>query len=75
LKKINNIHEIVLGKHGIYIKKGGRSGTFLPQVADKTHWTLEDFLGHCAGDKAGIGWNGWKDADIYTYEAIVFGEE
>lgn len=75
LKKINNIHEIVLGKHGIYIKKGGCSGTFLPQVADKTHWTLEEFLGHCAEDKAGIGWNGWKDADIYTYEAIVFGEE
>ncbi len=74
LKKINHINEIVLGKHGIYITKGGRSGTFLPQVADKTNWTVEEFLGYCAQDKAGIGWNGWKDADIYTYEAIVFGE-
>jgi uncharacterized protein (TIGR00296 family) len=72
LKKINDISEIELGKHGIYIKKGYYSGTFLPQVATKTGWTLEEFLGHCARDKAHIGWDGWKDAEIYTYEAIVF---
>lgn len=75
LKKINSISEIVLGKHGIYIKKGGRSGTFLPQVATGTGWNLEEFLGHCAQDKAFIGWDGWKDADLYTYEAIVFEEK
>jgi len=74
LKKIKSIDEIVLGKHGIYIKKGGYSGTFLPQVASETKWTKEEFLGHCARDKAGLDWDGWKDADIYTYEAIVFGE-
>jgi AmmeMemoRadiSam system protein B/AmmeMemoRadiSam system protein A len=74
LKKINNINEIVLGKHGIYIRKGFQSGTFLPQVADKTGWTVEEFLGHCAKDKANIGWDGWKDAEIYTYEAIIFSE-
>jgi AMMECR1 domain-containing protein len=74
LKKINDISEIELGKHGIYIKKGYYSGTFLPQVATKTGWTLEEFLGHCARDKAHIGWDGWKDAEIYTYEAIVFSE-
>jgi AmmeMemoRadiSam system protein B/AmmeMemoRadiSam system protein A len=33
LKKINNIGEIVLGRHGIYIKKGQMAGTMLPQVA------------------------------------------
>jgi pyruvate formate lyase activating enzyme len=75
LRKINSIQEIELGKHGIYIKKGGRGGTFLPQVAKETGWTLEEFLGHCARDKAGIGWDGWKDADIYVYEAIVFSEK
>jgi AmmeMemoRadiSam system protein B/AmmeMemoRadiSam system protein A len=75
LKKINSVTEIVLGQHGIYIKKGGRSGTFLPQVATGTGWNLEEFLGHCAQDKAFIGWDGWKDAEIYTYEAIVFEEK
>ena len=74
LKKINDISEIKLGRDGIYIKKGYYSGTFLPQVATKTGWTLEEFLGHCARDKAHIGWDGWKDADIYTYRAIVFSD-
>jgi AmmeMemoRadiSam system protein B/AmmeMemoRadiSam system protein A len=72
LKKIDSIDEIVLGKHGIYIKKGINSGTFLPQVATKTGWKLEEFLGHCSRDKAGIGWDGWKEAEIFIYEALVF---
>lgn len=75
LKKIESIDEIEMGKHGIYIKKGYASGTFLPQVAEQTSWTLEEFLGHCARDKARIGWDGWKDAEVYTYEAIVFDEK
>lgn len=75
LKKIDSTEEIVLGKHGIYIRQGYNSGTFLPQVATKTGWSLEEFLGHCARDKAVIGWNGWKTAEIFIYEAIVFSEE
>ncbi|MBP7496823.1 MAG: AmmeMemoRadiSam system protein B [Bacteroidales bacterium] len=76
MKKINSIDEIILGKHGIYIKKGYNGGTFLPQVATETGWSKEEFLGHCARDKAGIGWDGWKDKDteIFIYSAIVFGE-
>ena len=74
LKKIKSIDEIRLGRDGIYIKKGNKSGTFLPQVASETGWSKEEFLGHCARDKAELGWNGWKDADIYTYQAIVFDE-
>jgi len=72
--KINSISEIKLGKHGIYIKKGMNGGTFLPQVATETGWSLDEFLGHCSRDKAGIGWYGWKDADIFIYEALVFEE-
>jgi hypothetical protein len=75
LQKISSIEEIELGRHGIYLKKGFSSGTFLPQVATETGWTKEEFLGHCAKDKAHIGWDGWKDAEIFTYEAYVFGEK
>lgn len=71
LKKIDSIDEIELGKHGIYIKKGMFSGTFLPQVATKTGWNLAEFLGKCSRDKAGIGWDGWKTADIFVYEAEI----
>ena len=74
LHRISDVDEIVLGKHGIYIKKGSSTGTFLPQVATETGWDLENFLGHCARDKARIGWDGWKDAEIYVYEALVFHE-
>lgn len=75
LKKITNIREFELGKQGIYMVKGNRSGTFLPQVAEQTGWNKEEFLGHCARDKAGIGWDGWREADLYTYEALVFSEK
>jgi MEMO1 family protein len=74
MKRIGSIDAIELGKHGIYIKKGSRGGTFLPQVATETGWSKEEFLGHCARDKAGIGWDGWKEAEIYIYEALVFSE-
>jgi MEMO1 family protein len=74
LKKINSISEIVLGRHGIYIKKGSSAGTMLPQVATENHWNVEQFLGYTSRDKAGIGWDGWKDADIFIYEGIVLEE-
>ncbi|HOY39522.1 MAG TPA: AmmeMemoRadiSam system radical SAM enzyme, partial [Bacteroidales bacterium] len=74
MRKITDTSEIVLGKHGVYIRSGMYSGTFLPQVATQTGWTLEEFLGHCSRDKAGIGWNGWKQAELYIYEALVFNE-
>jgi AmmeMemoRadiSam system protein B/AmmeMemoRadiSam system protein A len=74
MKKIGNINEIILGRHGIYIKKDFRSGTMLPQVATENGWTVEQFLGYTARDKAGLGWEGWKDADIYIYEGMVLEE-
>jgi len=58
LKKIGSINEIEFGKHGIYIKSGRNTGTFLPQVAKETDWTKEEFLGHCSQDKTGIGCEG-----------------
>lgn len=74
LRKIQSIDELQLGRHGIYIVKGEHRGTFLPQVAEETGWTKEEFLEHCAHDKAGLPWGGWKDAELYVYEAVVFGE-
>jgi AmmeMemoRadiSam system protein A len=72
MRRIKNLDEFELHRHGIYIRKGYRSGTFLPQVADEVDWTKEEFVGHCSQDKAGLGWNGWRDAELYVYEAIVF---
>ncbi len=74
LKRIESIDEFKLGRDGIYMIKGGRHGTFLPQVAEETGWSTEEFLGHCARDKAGIGYYGWKDAELYTYQTEVVKE-
>jgi len=71
---VKEINEIELGKHGIFIKNEVSSGTFLPQVAESTGWTIEEFLGYCSKDKVGIGWDGWKSAEIFSYTADVFSE-
>jgi MEMO1 family protein len=73
LKRIYSKEEIIPGKHGIYIRKGLNSGTFLPQVGVKNGWSPDEFLGRCSRDKAGLGWDGWKNAELFTYEAIIFG--
>jgi hypothetical protein len=72
MRRIYSLDEFQLHRHGIYIRKGYRSGTFLPQVADEVNWTKEEFVAHCSQDKAGLGWDGWRDAELYVYEAIVF---
>jgi hypothetical protein len=68
---------IVLGTHGVIVRKGGRSGVFLPQVATETGWTIEEFLGHLARDKAGIGEDGWRDPDarLFTFTVQIIREE
>lgn len=72
MRRIDCIEDIELGKHGVHLEKDGKKGTFLPQVAIKTGWNLENFLGHLARDKAHIGWEGWRKAELSVFEAIVF---
>jgi MEMO1 family protein len=74
LRRIHSIDELEMGRHGIYIKKGSCSGTYLPQVALSTGWSKQEFLEHCSSDKAGLGRDGWKEAELYTYEAIIIKE-
>ncbi len=68
--------DVVPGVHGIYIRKGFRSGTLLPQVAEEEGWDRETFLSHTCL-KAGLPPDSWKreDVQIFTYTAEVFGDE
>jgi hypothetical protein len=78
LEKVGDpLQEIELGRHGIYIEGEGRSGCFLPQVAAETGWSKEEFLSHCAGEKAGLAPDAWKKpgVTVYRFEAHVFGEK
>ncbi len=67
LEKTDRPAEIELGKHGIYVRSGMRSGCFLPQVAEETGWDIEQFWGNCCAHKAGLPADAWKDPDIETF--------
>jgi AMMECR1 domain-containing protein len=71
LRRIHDPSEIILGKHGIYIRNGLNTGTFLPQVATERNWDVEEFLGYCSKNKAHLGWDGWRRAELFVFEAIV----
>jgi len=75
LQRIESITEIVIGKHGIYMKKDSKTGTLLPKVAIEQNWTAEQFVSYCSEHKAKIGNDGWKQAELYTYEALVFSDK
>jgi AmmeMemoRadiSam system protein A len=73
LKKITDVNEIEVGKHGIYIKKGWYSGLLLPQVATEYGWDRQTFLEHTCL-KAGLTTSAWKDrtTEIYIFSADIF---
>lgn len=72
---IKNTNEIIVNKHGIYIKHGIKSGVLLPQVATEHKWSRDEFLSNTCL-KAGIPADSWKNGDIeiFKFEAIIFHE-
>jgi len=76
MRRIEDASEIEIGRHGIYLIKGARRGTLLPQVATQYGWDRETFLEQTCV-KAGLPKTAWKDDDteMYIYDAIVFGEK
>ncbi len=74
LKRIEDVKEVEVGRHGLYIVKGLNRGVLLPQVATEQGWDRETFLAHTCL-KAGLPPDAWKEgADIYTFTADVFSE-
>lgn len=76
-KKVKSADEIVMGKHGVIVKKGSKSGLFLPQVAEETNWSKEEFLSNLCTHKAGIAPNAWKekDTELYIFTVYKFSEK
>ena len=76
LKKTDQPLSLELGKHGIYIRRGNRSGCFLPQVATETGWSKEDFLSRCCAGKAGLEPDAWKnpDTEVLLFTADILAE-
>lgn len=74
-ERIKSLDEIEVGKHGLIIRKGFRSGLLLPQVPIEWKWDKEEFLENLC-HKAGLPSDAYKDDDavIEKFSAIVFGE-
>ena len=67
--------DIVIGKHGMVLTKGGRSAVFLPQVAPEQGWGIEETLTHLAM-KAGLSPGAWREgAEFLVFEAQVIQEK
>jgi AmmeMemoRadiSam system protein A len=75
LRRITDPREVVVGVHGILIRRGFRSGLLLPQVATEQGWDRETFLAHTCR-KAGLPMDAWKSPDVVleVFSATVFSE-
>lgn len=68
-----------VGRHGLLVRQGYRSGVLLPQVPVEWGWDRETFLAQTCR-KAGLppdAWrNAWRDGhtELYWFEAEVFGD-
>ncbi len=73
LERVQDLTAITPGIHGLYMRRGGRSGLLLPQVATEWKWDRETFLAQTCR-KAGLPPDAWKEAatEVYWFQAEVF---
>jgi len=76
IEVVKGVSDIVIGRDGLIISSGGRSGLLLPQVATEQKWDLQHFLENICY-KAGLPGDAWKRSDtiLEKFSAQVFGEK
>ena len=69
------LKKIKIGRDGLIVKSGERSGLLLPQVPVEWNWSVEEFLELTCG-KAWLSGNCWKDlnTEIYSFSGIIYQE-
>ncbi|MFA5146316.1 MAG: AmmeMemoRadiSam system protein B [Candidatus Omnitrophota bacterium] len=77
MKRVSGPDEIKVPGHGVIVRQGGMSGVYLPQVAEETGWSKEEFLTSLCAHKAGLAPDAWRDpaTEMYVFTAEVFGEK
>lgn len=77
MSKVAGADSVKIPGNGVMVRSGFRSGVYLPQVADETGWTKEEFMNSLCEHKAGIPRDSWKTGacEIYVFTAEVFGEK
>ena len=76
LRLARSPEEVVVGKHGVMIRKGGHGGLFLPQVPTEQGWDHDEYLSTLCWMKAGLPADAWRkpDTQLYIFEAEIFEE-
>ena len=72
LEELQNIEDFILGKNGLMIEKGRKSGLLLPQVAAEWDFSKQEFLEQLCF-KAGLDKFAYKDgkSKIFKFSAII----
>ncbi|MBI5196068.1 MAG: AmmeMemoRadiSam system protein B [Nitrospirae bacterium] len=70
LVALQNIKDIKIGVHGLFIVSGENSGILLPQVATEYKWDVNAFLENVSL-KAGLPKDAWKNSQLYTFTADI----
>ncbi|MEK7732300.1 MAG: AmmeMemoRadiSam system protein A [Planctomycetota bacterium] len=67
---------LIPGTHGIIVRRGGRSGCFLPRTASERGWSVVQFLSNCCTMKAGLDAEAWGDpqTQVLLFTADSFRE-
>jgi hypothetical protein len=75
-KPEQSLYAIKVGCDGLIVKRGGRSGLLLPQVATEWGWDSEEFLSQCC-IKAGLSPDAWliPGTQVSKFQAIIFAEK
>jgi uncharacterized protein (TIGR00296 family) len=64
--------EVEVGRHGLLIRRGGRQGLLLPQVATEFGWDRQTFLRQTCY-KAGLPADAWeRGADLWRFTVQHF---
>jgi AmmeMemoRadiSam system protein A len=73
LQPLDDLEELVLGRHGLQLERAAQSAVFLPQVAEEQGWDRQQYLERLAM-KAGLPKDEWRGARLSTFQALVFEE-
>jgi uncharacterized protein (TIGR00296 family) len=67
---------IKVGRDGLIVRRGFKSGLLLPQVPVEYGWNETEFLEHTC-QKAGLPKDSWKDGNtsVSSFEGIIFCED
>lgn len=72
LRRVRGPAEIRIGEHGVFLRKGDRTGLLLPQVAVEQGWGPEDLLDRTCR-KARLPPGAWREgAEIHVFGCQVF---